>query len=55
MARRDAPVPVHLPGGQRSPLRHIAIRLAFALCLVVFVALLTYSVAAAMSTPPTTR
>ena len=35
-------MPVQLPGGQRSPLRHIAIRLAFALGLVVFVALLTY-------------
>jgi voltage-gated potassium channel len=35
-------VPVQLPGGQRSPLRHIAIRLAIALGLVSFVALLTY-------------
>ena len=42
MARRDAAVPVQLPGGPRSPLRHIAIRLAIALGLVVFVALLTY-------------
>ena len=35
-------MPVRLPGGQRSPLRHIAIRLAIALGLVAFVALLTY-------------
>jgi voltage-gated potassium channel len=35
-------VSVQLPGPQRGPLRHIAIRLATALGLVVFVALLTY-------------
>ena len=33
---------VDLPGGQRSPLRHIAVRLIIALGLVAFVALLTY-------------
>ena len=42
MARRDVPVSVELPGSQRSPLRHIAVRLAAALGLVAFVALLTY-------------
>lgn len=42
MARRDNAVSVDLPGGQRGPLRHIAVRLVIALGLVVFVALLTY-------------
>jgi voltage-gated potassium channel len=40
--RRDAPASVQLPGAEPSPLRHIAVRLATALGLVVFVALLTY-------------
>lgn len=35
-------MPVELPGGERSPVRHIAVRLALALGLVTFVALLTY-------------
>ena len=42
MASRDESVSVDLPGGQRSPLRHIAVRLAIAIALIVFVALLTY-------------
>jgi voltage-gated potassium channel len=42
VARRDEAVSVDLPGGQRGPLRHIAVRLVIALGLVAFVALLTY-------------
>ena len=42
MASPDESVSVDLPGGQRSPLRHIGVRLATALALIVFVALLTY-------------
>jgi voltage-gated potassium channel len=42
VVKRYESVSVDLPGGQRSPLRHIAVRLAIAVGLVVFVALLTY-------------
>ena len=43
MARtQDAPVSVQLPGVQRGPLRHIAVRLVTAIALIAFVALLTY-------------
>ncbi len=42
MARRYESVSVDLPGGGRSPLRHIAVRLLIALGLICFVALLTY-------------
>jgi voltage-gated potassium channel len=37
-----AAVPVELPGVERGPLRHIAVRVALAVALIAFVALLTY-------------
>lgn len=42
MAPRYESVSVDLPGGQHNPLRHIGVRLATALGLIAFVALLTY-------------
>lgn len=42
MARVGAAVPVELPGIERGPLRHIAVRLGLAVGLITFVALLTY-------------
>ncbi len=38
----DPAIPVEFPGGDRGPLRHIVERVALAIGLVVFVALLTY-------------
>lgn len=42
MVRVGAAVPVELPGVERGPVRHIAVRVALAVALVAFVALLTY-------------
>jgi voltage-gated potassium channel len=39
---RGGAVPVELPGVERGPVRHIAVRVAFAVGLLVFVGLLTY-------------
>ena len=38
----DDPIKVEFPGASHGPLRHIALRIAFAVGLVTFVALLTY-------------
>ena len=38
----DDPINVEFPGASHGPLRHISLRIAFALALVTFVALLTY-------------
>jgi voltage-gated potassium channel len=43
VASGEAAVPVQLPGGQRGPVRQVALRLAVAFGLVAFVALLTYA------------
>jgi voltage-gated potassium channel len=42
VASNEASVPVELPGAQRGPVRQVALRLALALALVAFVAVLTY-------------
>jgi voltage-gated potassium channel len=42
VARVGASVPVEFPGVERGPLRHIAVRVALAVALIAFVALLTY-------------
>jgi voltage-gated potassium channel len=42
VAHVGAAVPVELPGAERGPLRHIAVRVAVAVSLIAFVALLTY-------------